>query len=115
MSKKSLQRKVAFVTGASAGIGDATAVALASHGAKVAVAARRLDRLDALTRRIQDGGWEALPLECDVADVKQVSRAVQAVLEKWGRLDVLVNSAGVPVDWGRFWVRIRRSGGGHLT
>ena len=92
-----LQGKTALVTGASAGIGEATARALAAQGAKVAVAARRLDRLDALTERITNGGGDALPLECDVADAGQVSRVVQAVQEKWGRVDILVSSAGVPV------------------
>lgn len=93
----SLQGKVALITGASSGIGEATALALAAEGAKVALAARRVDRLQALVQRITDGGGEALALACDVADEAQVNAAVQAVQEKWGRLDMLVNNAGVSV------------------
>lgn len=92
-----LQGKVALITGASSGIGEATALALAAQGAKVALAARRVERLESLTRRIADGGGEGLPLACDVADEGEVQQAVQAVQEKWERLDILVNSAGIAV------------------
>ena len=92
-----LQRQVALITGASSGIGEATALALAAEGAKVALAARRVDRLEALTRRITESGGEALALACDVADEAQVNAVVQAVQEKWGRLDILVNNAGIVV------------------
>ena len=93
----SLQGQVALVTGASSGIGEATALALAAEGAKVALAARRVDRLEELVQRITEGGGEALALECNVADAKQVNQAVLAVQEKWGRLDILVNNAGISV------------------
>ncbi len=92
-----LQGQVALVTGASSGIGEATALALAAEGAKVALAARRVDRLEGLARRIAESGGEALALACDVADAEQVGRTVQAVQEKWGRLDILVNNAGISV------------------
>ncbi len=92
-----LQGQVALVTGASSGIGEATALALAAEGAKVALAARRVDRLETLVRRITEGGGEALALACDVADEAQVNQAVQAVQEKWGRLDMLVNNAGISI------------------
>ncbi len=92
-----LQGQVALVTGASSGIGEATALALAAEGAKVALAARRVERLEALTQRITESGGEALALACDVADEGQVRQAVQAVQDHWGRLDVLVNSAGIAV------------------
>ena len=92
-----LQGQVALVTGASSGIGEATALALAAEGAKVALAARRVDRLEGLARRIVESGGEALALACDVADAEQVGRTVQAVQEKWGRLDILVNNAGISV------------------
>jgi NADP-dependent 3-hydroxy acid dehydrogenase YdfG len=92
-----LQGQVALVTGASSGIGEATALALVAEGAKVALAARRIERLEALTKRITESGGEALALECNVADEAQVNRAAQAVQEKWGRLDILVNNAGISV------------------
>lgn len=97
MNNGRLQGQVALVTGASSGIGEATALALAAEGAKVAMAARRVDRLDALVRKITDDGGEALALACDVADEAQVNAAVSAVQEKWGRLDMLINNAGVTV------------------
>ncbi len=97
MNNGSLQGKVALITGASSGIGEATALALAAEGAKVALAARRVERLETLTQRIIERGGEALPLACDVADAAQVKQAVQAVQERWGQIDILVNSAGIAV------------------
>ena len=97
MDNKTLAGTVALVTGASSGIGEATALALAASGAKVALAARRTDRLDAVVRQIEDAGGEALALVCDVTEEAQVNQTVQAVKEKWGRLDVLVNNAGIAV------------------
>ncbi len=97
MNNGRLQGQVALVTGASSGIGEATALALAAEGAKVALAARRVDRLQALVHHITESGGEALALACDVADEGQVNRAVQAVQDKWGRLDILVNNAGISV------------------
>jgi NADP-dependent 3-hydroxy acid dehydrogenase YdfG len=90
-----LDGKVALVTGASAGIGEATALALAAEGAKVAVAARRKDRLDGLVKRIEERGGQALPLAVDVADEAQVREMVQRTRNTWGRVDILVNDAGV--------------------
>ena len=97
MDNNTLSGTVALVTGASSGIGEATALALAASGAKVALAARRTDRLDAVVKQIEAAGGEALALVCDVTDEAQVNRTVQAVKEKWGRLDVLVNNAGIAV------------------
>ena len=90
-----LADKVAVVTGASSGIGEATAVTLAERGAKVVLAARRSDRLSALARRIVAGGGHALAVPCDVADLAQVKQMVDRTLETFGRIDVLVNNAGV--------------------
>lgn len=91
----SLKQKVAIVTGASSGIGEATAIALAAAGAKVAIAARRSERLETLTQRIQQNGGEALPITADVANEAQVQHMVSATKDKWGRVDILVNNAGV--------------------
>ncbi|HCF27655.1 MAG TPA: oxidoreductase [Cyanobacteria bacterium UBA11049] len=91
----SLNQKVAIVTGASSGIGEATAIALAAAGAKVAIAARRSERLETLSQRIQQNGGEALPITADVANEAQVQEMVSATKDKWGRVDILVNNAGV--------------------
>ena len=87
-----LSGKVAAITGASSGIGEATALALADAGAKVALAARRKDRLDDLAGRIGDG---ALAVEADVADEAQARRFVETTHSELGGLDILVNNAGV--------------------
>jgi NADP-dependent 3-hydroxy acid dehydrogenase YdfG len=86
---------VALVTGASSGIGEATALALAEQGAAVAVAARRRDRLESLAARVEAGGGRALVLEADVTDPAQAADAVGRTVDGLGRLDVLVNNAGV--------------------
>lgn len=92
-----LEGKVAFVTGASAGIGEATAIALAAEGAKVAIAARRGDRLQALTERIAANGGQALPLVTDVTDETQVNNSVEQAIAQLGGLDIVVNNAGIAV------------------
>jgi NADP-dependent 3-hydroxy acid dehydrogenase YdfG len=90
-----LEGKVALVTGASSGIGEATAVALAEGGAAVAIGARRRDRLDALAARLRDGGATVLELALDVTDEQACGDAVRRTREELGGLDVLVNNAGV--------------------
>ncbi|MGW8889513.1 SDR family oxidoreductase [Streptomyces sp. NPDC055749] len=90
-----LQGKVALVTGASSGIGEATARALAADGAKVAIAARRTDRLEALRAELEAGGATVLVLPLDVADEQAVHAAVASTVETLGSLDILVNSAGL--------------------
>jgi NADP-dependent 3-hydroxy acid dehydrogenase YdfG len=90
-----LDATVALVTGASSGIGEASARALASAGATVAVAARRKDRLDVLVRDIENGGGRALAIETDVTDRSQAEAAVARTVEELGRLDTVVNNAGV--------------------
>jgi len=90
-----LDTTVALVTGASSGIGEATAIALAAQGASVALAARRKDRLDALAASIRDAGGTAVVLEADVTDQKQAADTIERVVAEFGRLDTLVNNAGV--------------------
>src|SRR5580658_1034215 len=94
----SLRDKVALVTGASQGIGRATALALAEAGAKVAVAARNAEKLAALVAKIEGRGGAALAVPMDVADAAQVKTGFQAVLGKFGRLDILVNNAAITRD-----------------
>ena len=91
----SLKGTTALVTGASSGIGEATARALAGHGAAVAVAARRGDRLDALVAAIEADGGRALAIETDITDREQAIAAVERTAAELGRLDVLINNAGV--------------------
>jgi NADP-dependent 3-hydroxy acid dehydrogenase YdfG len=88
----SLNDTVALVTGASSGIGEATALKLSSLGAKVALVARRADRLNDLAERIGDG---ALVIEADVGDQSAAAAAVQRTVDELGRLDTLINNAGV--------------------
>ncbi len=90
-----LSGKVALVTGASSGIGEATAVALAGQGAAVAVAARRTDRLETLKAKLEADGARVLILELDVTDEAACGAAVRRTVEELGGLDVVVNTAGV--------------------
>jgi NADP-dependent 3-hydroxy acid dehydrogenase YdfG len=90
-----LDGAVALITGASSGIGEATALALAEQGAAVAVVARRRDRLEKLARQIEGKGGQALVIEADVTDREQATAAVERTVSEQGRLDVLVNNAGV--------------------
>ena len=90
-----LDGTVALVTGASSGIGEATALLLAEEGAAVALAARRTDRLAGLAEKIRDGGGTALVIEADVSDEAQARAAVARTVDELGRLDTLVNNAGV--------------------
>jgi short-subunit dehydrogenase len=96
-----LRGRVVVVTGASAGIGEATAVAFAKRGAKVVLAARRLDRLEELATRIERAGGHALAIKVDVTDHEQLEHLPGIVNEAYGPTDVLVNNAGVP-GGGRF-------------
>lgn len=90
-----LQGKTALVTGASSGIGEATAKALASEGARVTVSARRADRLEALVKEIESMGGKAYAVVADVADEDQARSMVVTANEHLGHIDILVNNAGV--------------------
>ena len=94
----SLKDKVALVTGASQGIGWDIAQALVVAGAKVAVAARTEEKLALLVGEIQAAGGEALAVKMDVADAEQVKAGFKQVIEKFGRLDILVNNAAITRD-----------------
>jgi NADP-dependent 3-hydroxy acid dehydrogenase YdfG/uncharacterized protein YciI len=139
-ARRALDGKVALVTGASSGIGEATALALARLGARVAVAARRADRLDAIVQRVAGDGGEAVALPVDVTRDADVRGLVRRVEDRFDALDILVNNAGImllaPVaeatgeDWERM-IRLnllsvmqltqsalpamKRRGGGHVV
>lgn len=90
-----LEGKTALVTGASSGIGEATALALAAEGASVAVAGRRADRLESLVQRITEAGGKAKAITADVSLEDQAREMVTAANAEFGHLDILVNNAGV--------------------
>jgi NADP-dependent 3-hydroxy acid dehydrogenase YdfG len=91
----SLDGTVALITGASSGIGEATARSLAARGAKVALAARRLERLERLAAEVAGQGHAALAIESDITDPEQAFAAVERTVNELGRLDIVVNNAGV--------------------
>jgi NADP-dependent 3-hydroxy acid dehydrogenase YdfG len=90
-----LAGKVALVTGASSGIGEAAALALAAAGVSIAVSARRQERLDALVAKIEGAGGTAVALPGDVAVEADATKSVEDTVAQFGRIDILVNSAGV--------------------
>ena len=106
-----LEGRVAAITGASSGIGEATALALAGAGATVALGARRTDRIESLAERIESDGGRALALACDVTDEGQARGFVETAHRELGGLHALINNAGVmllgpvegadPTDWRR--------------
>lgn len=106
---KRLSGRVVLVTGASSGIGEGTALAVAAEGASVVAAGRRADRVAGLVKRIETAGGDGFALGLDVTDPAQVSDGIERIRERYGRLDGLVNSAGVmlsakvadadPDDW----------------
>ena len=91
----SLDGAVALVTGASSGIGEATARSLASEGAAVSLVARRRDRLEALLQEIEAAGGRALVVEADLVEQDQATGAVEQTVAEFGRLDIVVNNAGL--------------------
>jgi NADP-dependent 3-hydroxy acid dehydrogenase YdfG len=94
-STTELQGTVSLITGASSGIGEATALELAAQGSSVAIVARRRDRLEQLAARIEDQGGEPLVIEADISSREQAAEAVERTVSELGRLDTLVNNAGV--------------------
>ncbi len=91
----SIQGKVALITGASSGIGAATALKLAANGAKVGLAARRADRLTQLVAEIEKAGGQAIALEMDVVDIASVTAGVAKLAEAFDTVDILFNNAGL--------------------
>jgi len=92
---ENIKGKVIVITGASSGIGEATALLLAERGAKVVLGARRLDRLEALATRISEAGAEASYAVTDVKRREDLSNLVKLACDRYGKLDVLINNAGI--------------------
>ena len=90
-----IEGKVVVITGASSGLGEATARMLSAQGAVVVLGARRVDRIEALAKELSDAGGRALALQTDVTRAADLQRLVDAAVEKFGRIDVLVNNAGL--------------------
>jgi NADP-dependent 3-hydroxy acid dehydrogenase YdfG len=92
---QNVEGKVVVITGASSGLGEATAKILAAQGAIVVLGARRKDRIQALAKELTAGGGKALAVATDVADRQQVKNLVDAAVEAFGRVDVMINNAGL--------------------
>ncbi len=94
-----LQNKVAFVTGAGSGIGKGAAVRMAQEGAKVAILSRTEKQLQDVAAEIEAAGSEALIITGDVSDADVMEASVQQIVDKWGRLDIVVANAGINGVW----------------
>lgn len=90
-----LEGKVAIITGGNSGVGAATAELFAKEGAKIVITARRVPQLEEVADKIRALGAEVLPIRCDVSNVEDVEAMVEEVINKFGKIDVLVNNAGV--------------------
>jgi gluconate 5-dehydrogenase len=90
-----LQNKIVVITGASSGLGKDASKAYAQAGAKIAVLARRKEKLDALAEELKAMGTDAIAIQCDVSNEESVKKAVEQIMDYYGRIDVLLNNAGV--------------------
>ena len=95
MRNNNIEGKVVVITGASSGLGESTARHLAELGATVVLGARRVDRIDALARELTANGQPALAVQTDVTDRVQVQQLVDAAIARFGRIDVMINNAGL--------------------
>lgn len=92
---ENIQGKVIVITGASSGLGEASARLLCAQGAKVVLGARRLDRIQALADELNANGAQALAVQTDVTQCHQVKALVDAAIQAHGRIDVMINNAGL--------------------
>jgi NADP-dependent 3-hydroxy acid dehydrogenase YdfG len=93
--KNNIEGKVIVITGASSGLGEASAKHLSEQGAIVILGARRIERIKSLAKEITDKGGKALAIKTDVTDIEQVKKLVKGAIEKYGRIDVMINNAGL--------------------
>lgn len=92
---KNIEGKVVVITGASSGLGEATARLLSAQGASVVLGARRVDRIQSLADELTNNGGKALAIQTDVTDADQVKRLVDGAVQAYGRVDVMINNAGL--------------------
>src|SRR5580698_267396 len=92
---KNIEGKVVVITGASSGLGEAVARMLSAEGATVVLGARRADRIQALANELTKNGGKAIALTTDVTDAAQVKKLVDAAVETYGRIEVIINNAGL--------------------
>ena len=92
---KRLEGKVSIVTGGNSGVGAATAARFAEEGAKVVITARREAQLEEVAAKIREAGGEGLPIVSDISKAEDARRVVSTVMEKYGKIDILINNAGV--------------------
>ena len=90
-----LEGKIAIITGANSGVGEATAIKFAAEGAKVVITARRAEPLLAVAKKIEEAGGEVLAIPSDISKVEDAKKVVAMTLEKFGKIDILINNAGV--------------------
>lgn len=95
-----LNGKIAVVTGASSGLGKDAALAYAKEGANVCVLARRVEKIESLAKEIEELGVQSIALKCDVTNEEEVKNAVEKIVDKFGKIDILLNNAGVAVGGG---------------
>lgn len=95
-----LNGKIAVVTGASSGLGKDAAIAYAKEGANVCLLARRVDKIEGIAKEIEELGVQAIALKCDVTNEEEVKDAVEKIVDKFGRIDILLNNAGIAVRGG---------------
>ena len=95
-----LKGKIAVVTGASSGLGRDAALAYAKEGANVCVLARRIEKIESLAKEIEALGVESIAIKCDVTNEEEVKVAVETIVNKFGRIDILLNNAGIAVRGG---------------
>src|SRR4028118_2375422 len=94
-----LAQRVALITGAGSGIGKAAALLLAKEGAKIGALGRTQDELKDTVAQIQGAGGEAIPIDADISQPKEMQQAVQQLVERWGRLDIVFANAGINGVW----------------
>jgi len=95
-----LKGKIAVITGASSGLGKDAAVAYAKAGANVCLLARRIEKLEEVSKEIKELGVESIAVKCDVTKEEEVKLAIETVINKFGRIDILLNNAGIAVRGG---------------